>query len=566
MIFSTDTEHVKVLGRTYYRDNIRWCAFSASGVEFAAKTDSLSVEIFGDDRAGDPENAPRIGIFVNGERVVDRMIENRREKLVIYEGSERAMIVRIIKLTESAMSTFGIGEIDAGNGDIIPTFKKNFMIEFVGDSITCGYGVDDEDENHTFHTYSEDCTKAFAYRTAEALGVDYSLVSFSGYGVISGYTGDGVINSKELLPPHYEKVGFSYATSGTPGDTFKVEDIRWNFERQPDMVFVNLGTNDASYCGEDPDKQKLYIERYVELLKKIRKNNPKAYLMCGLGIMGDVLYKSMCEAAAAYTAQTGDTNIDTVYFEAIRPDSEGYVADYHPRAVTHARCSAVLVDKLKEVAAKKLGRVLGQRVLALSFDDGPNTVTTPQVLEKLKKYGVVATFFLVGDNINEASSAVVRECIAAGNDIENHSIHHYVMSDMKIEDVLKELEEDSDRIEAITGRRPEFFRPPYIAVSDAMRAHVPYTMIAGYGAEDWEDSVSATERAKRILAAFKNGIIILLHDEKGNYRTVEALDTIIPVAKALGYEFVTIPELFKRMDVTPVGGVVYNEAEQAVLY
>ena len=83
MIFNADTEYVKVLGRTYYRDNIRWCAFSASGVEFAAKSDSLSVEIFGDDRAGDPENAPRIGIFVNGERVIDKMIEKKRTVFLI---------------------------------------------------------------------------------------------------------------------------------------------------------------------------------------------------------------------------------------------------------------------------------------------------------------------------------------------------------------------------------------------------------------------------------------------------------------------------------------------------
>jgi peptidoglycan/xylan/chitin deacetylase (PgdA/CDA1 family) len=94
-----------------------------------------------------------------------------------------------------------------------------------------------------------------------------------------------------------------------------------------------------------------------------------------------------------------------------------------------------------------------------------------------------------------------------------------------------------------------------------MRDYIPMTMIAGYGAEDWLEEVTASMRAQRILSQVRDGAVILLHDASGNHMTVEALDDIIRLAKKQGYHFVTIDNLFKEKDVTPQRGVVYNEAE-----
>jgi peptidoglycan/xylan/chitin deacetylase (PgdA/CDA1 family) len=134
------------------------------------------------------------------------------------------------------------------------------------------------------------------------------------------------------------------------------------------------------------------------------------------------------------------------------------------------------------------------------------------------------------------------------------------MSVMSQEAVLEELSETGDRVKVITGSVPQFFRPPYIAVSDQMREFIPMTMIAGYGAEDWLEEVTAPMRAQRILSQVRDGAVILLHDASGNHLTVEALDDIIRLAKKQGYHFVTIDNLFKEKDVTPQRGVVYNEA------
>lgn len=560
--YSINEERVKLLGRTALVGDVLWCAFSGSGVEFVVRGRALTVRILGDSSVNDPDNRARLGIYLDEERVVDELVTERDQTWSVFEAEqEEVHVVRILKLSESAMSTIGIKEIGVTDGDILPTAKKRFLVEFVGDSITCGYGVDDEDENHQFSTRTEDVTKAFAYRTAKALDVDYSCVSFSGYGVFSGYSGDGIRNSRELLPPHYEKTGFSYAKSGISENEFSIEDIPWDFSRRsPDVVFINLGTNDASYCGEMPERQEQYQQCYIAFLKTVRKNNPKAYLVCGLGIMGDVLYPSLCSAVERYKEETKDTRIETVYFEAIRPETEGYAANFHPTAKTHVRACGVLSEKLKAVFKKQYGANVGERVVALTFDDGPNVETTPKVLEKLQIHEIPGSFFLVGQNISPESTQVVKAAVKQGCEIENHSITHSVMSGMDIDAVLEEIEKNNVQIREITGTDPVFFRPPYIAVNPEMCEAVPLPMIAGYGAEDWEESVTAAMRTQRVLSQLRDGIIILLHDAAGNQMTVDALDTIIALSKKQGYRFVTVRDLFKEKDVTPVKGVVYNEA------
>ncbi|MBS7370300.1 MAG: polysaccharide deacetylase family protein [Oscillospiraceae bacterium] len=203
-----------------------------------------------------------------------------------------------------------------------------------------------------------------------------------------------------------------------------------------------------------------------------------------------------------------------------------------------------------------------KKLAALTFDDGPNTVTTPQVLEKLEKYGVVASFFVVGDNITPESERVMKKAAEMGCEINNHSRTHSVMPEQSPQQMRAETDLTSGIIERVTGKAPRFFRPPYIAVSEAMFESIPLTFIAGIGAQDWLDEVSAEERAQRILDAVKDGDIILLHDMEGNTATVNALDTIIPELISRGFELVTVGGLFAAKGVTPKRGVVYSNVLQ----
>lgn len=342
-------QNIKPLGRTWPLADSLWLAFSASGAEFAFTGTRCEVTIAGDNRAADEaqrDNRARIAIYVDGKRVVDDMIDAAEKTYTAVQAEAAAEhIVRIVKLSETAMSTCGIKAI-AADGDIRPTAKKAHFVEFVGDSITCGYGMDDEVAEHHFVTATEDATGAYAYKTAQALDADYSLVSISGYGIISGYTATAEEPvTAQLIPTYYEKLGFSYGEYG--GET--PENISWDFaHRQPDLIVVNLGTNDDSYCLDHADRQQHYCDEYVKFLKVIRRNNPGAKLLCTLGIMGDRLYPFVEKAAAAYTAETGDANIACMPFTP-QLEEDGRTADYHPTARTHDKAAAKITAEIRRI-------------------------------------------------------------------------------------------------------------------------------------------------------------------------------------------------------------------------
>ncbi len=205
-----------------------------------------------------------------------------------------------------------------------------------------------------------------------------------------------------------------------------------------------------------------------------------------------------------------------------------------------------------------------KKYIALTFDDGPSDTTSLKVLEKLKKYNAKGSFFLIGNNITPEREYIVREELAYGCDIENHSLTHSDMRTLDKETIEAEIAETTRRIVAITGREPIFFRPPYINYNDLMLETIPYIFICGFGCEDWVPEVSTEERAKRVIDNARDGEVVLLHDSEGNDNTVDALDIIIPELQSRGFEFVTITELFERAGVTPENAkrIVYTYTDQ----
>ena len=203
------------------------------------------------------------------------------------------------------------------------------------------------------------------------------------------------------------------------------------------------------------------------------------------------------------------------------------------------------------------------KLVALSFDDGPNTTTTVQMLDVLKKHNVKASFFVIGKNINEESAKVMLRAHNEGHDIENHSKTHSAMPTLSVDSIKSEIEFTSALVAKYVGERPQLFRPPYIALNKTMFDNIDLTFICGEGSNDWEDSVSADQRVEKILASAKDGLIYLLHDTEGNSKTVEAVDRIIPVLKERGYTFVTVRELMKQKNIKPQPGVIYTDVLNA---
>ena len=206
------------------------------------------------------------------------------------------------------------------------------------------------------------------------------------------------------------------------------------------------------------------------------------------------------------------------------------------------------------------------KYIALTFDDGPNATTTNEVIDKLEKYGIVASFFLVGNNVNDESTKAVKRAYDLGCEIDNHSRTHSNMTELSAEEIKAEFDYTDEKVYEITGEHTKFFRPPYIAVHQIMFDNIDVPFIAGIGANDWEDRVTAEMRARMILKQAKDGDIILLHDAEGNSMTVEALDTIIPELQKQGYKFVTVTELFSAKGIIPDMEKVYTNVTQKYQY
>ncbi|MCD7741893.1 MAG: polysaccharide deacetylase family protein [Ruminococcus sp.] len=194
---------------------------------------------------------------------------------------------------------------------------------------------------------------------------------------------------------------------------------------------------------------------------------------------------------------------------------------------------------------------MSSKLIALSFDDGPSISTTGEVLDVLQKHDITASFFVLGQNIIESTKALVKRAFDMGCDIQNHSYTHSAMADMDNLSIAKEIGDTSEKIVNIIGAAPRFFRPPYIALSDSLYDQVDLTFICGKGVDDWDDSVSVAQRVNGIINQAEDGTIVLLHDMQGNSATVKAIDIVIPKLKELGYEFVTVSELFERKGVAP---------------
>ena len=203
-----------------------------------------------------------------------------------------------------------------------------------------------------------------------------------------------------------------------------------------------------------------------------------------------------------------------------------------------------------------------KKIVALTFDDGPNTTTTMQVLDLIEQYGITASFYVVGNNINSETEKSMQRAAKLGCEIENHSRTHSVMTEMTAEEIAAEIKYTSDKIEAAVGRKPKFFRPPYIAFNELMYDTIDLTFICGNGAEDYLDEVTAEMRYERIMKQVCDGMVILLHDAEGNFRTVDAVKMLIPKLLEEGYEFVTTSQLFEKSGVTPAHKTIYTNVHQ----
>ncbi|MEO4054655.1 polysaccharide deacetylase family protein [Solibacillus sp. CAU 1738] len=187
------------------------------------------------------------------------------------------------------------------------------------------------------------------------------------------------------------------------------------------------------------------------------------------------------------------------------------------------------------------------KIIALTFDDGPHPKHTMEILDLLKQYEAKATFFIVGDNAVKNPEVLVRQ-YKEGHELANHTYTHpYKLTTMQ--ELMDELQKTNEAIFRITGFLPTLFRPVGGQYTDNM---INAAVENGYkvvmwswhqDTQDWKNP-GVKKIVQKVLNGTKPGDVILFHDGGGNReQTVKALKEILPELQKQGYKFVTISEL-----------------------
>ena len=178
--------------------------------------------------------------------------------------------------------------------------------------------------------------------------------------------------------------------------------------------------------------------------------------------------------------------------------------------------------------------------IALTFDDGPNPTYTTKLLDGLRERGVHATFFLLGQNV-EQYPEIVRTMHEDGHLIGNHTYSHMQLTSGNGEQFAEELKKTDEAIFAITGEHTEYVRPPYGIWDKKYEQELDMLPVLwNIDPKDWCTSDAGTV-ITRVTGHAEENAIILLHDCYGS--SVEAALQIIDILQAQGYEFVTVDEL-----------------------
>lgn len=319
-------ETFKVLGRPYYVNDVPVFTWSNSGIEFCAKFDRLTV-FFGENTA---ENPVMFKIYVDNFEVKTSVV-GKGITAVLENFRDKVHNVRILRISEgSNLISVDKVQIYGKNPEfIMPPERKRLKLEFLGDSITAGYGVIADGERLEYTTYEQDSTKTYAYLTAEALDAEIRTICVSGEGICH--------SCGEFVGTPFIKF-FNRTSRGI--DSYTPDDY------VPDVFVVNGGTNDKRTHVTSEE----FKEGVITLLKDIRSKYPKTPIIWMYGMMVHVFDEELKEAIEHFDET--DKNTYCLIVKSVN-DYKNQKGTYgHPNVNGSVRCSGMLRRKIMEVLEK----------------------------------------------------------------------------------------------------------------------------------------------------------------------------------------------------------------------
>jgi polysaccharide deacetylase family sporulation protein PdaB len=183
-----------------------------------------------------------------------------------------------------------------------------------------------------------------------------------------------------------------------------------------------------------------------------------------------------------------------------------------------------------------------EKVVALTFDDGPNPSTTEQILDALEQYDAVATFFVLGERAADYPE-VVRKIYENGNEIGNHSYDHADFKQISTESLHSEIDRTNQAIYDAVGAHPIIVRPPYGSINDSIAEEIGRACILWtVDPEDWKNRDTEIDY-NNVMNVVQDGDIVLMHDIY--QETADAAVQIIKDLKSQGYKFVTVSQMMQ---------------------
>ena len=177
------------------------------------------------------------------------------------------------------------------------------------------------------------------------------------------------------------------------------------------------------------------------------------------------------------------------------------------------------------------------KLVAITFDDGPNKTWTPKVVEALDRRGVKGTFFMVGGWVG-TKEELVQQMARSGHQIANHTWEHLDLRELSGEDVKSQVEKSREKLAEVTGRENFLVRTPFGVRTEAVRSRLNAPLILWSQDPAKGKQVSGEKMARSVISTIRDGDIILLHDS--TEANLDAACRIIDALQPKGYDFVTV--------------------------
>lgn len=335
-----DSTYFKYEGRIVKKNNSAYLGFTNSTVTFQVNclTSTNKITAILGSSFDEQKNYPRLKLFIDNTDMNTIFIMDRESQSITVTTNLSAgtHTIRLHKITEAKMSHVRFDNVILESCQLIPheiASDSRTKIEFIGDSITCGYGVYGEPDSD-FHICEEDGTQTYAYLAAQELNLNARYTAVSGFGVYTQYDGD--LNG--VLPKIYPYTNY-----------FVDSTIEYDFnEFIPNIIVINLGTNDAKWLDKPMYKEN-FIPAYVTFLFYIRSKYPDAKLLLLGGTLCEFLYPYIEDVVKCAKAH-GMKNIDS-YELPFHDVAQDGIASGHPTIATHKKDANRLIEKLKEILA-----------------------------------------------------------------------------------------------------------------------------------------------------------------------------------------------------------------------